>query len=100
MMKMNRKIAGLAICLLLLGGVLAVYITQQAEEVKVEVSQELNIALGRGIGGLDPHGSLSGDARIIWRSIYASSKTSLGRGGPFGAVDIASGFSHIIDIHS
>jgi tetratricopeptide (TPR) repeat protein len=25
---------------------------------------------------------------------YASSKTSLGRGGPYGAVDIASGFSH------
>ncbi|MCL0090184.1 glutathione ABC transporter substrate-binding protein, partial [Dehalococcoidia bacterium] len=70
MMKMNRKIAGLVICLLLLGGVLAVYITQQAEEAKVEVPQELKISLGMSIGGLDPHGSLAGDARIIWANIY------------------------------
>ena len=32
--------------------------------------QELKIALGMGIGGLDPHGSLSGDARIIWANIF------------------------------
>ncbi|MCL0075544.1 ABC transporter substrate-binding protein [Dehalococcoidia bacterium] len=58
MMKMNRKIAGLAICLLLLGGVLAVYITQQAEEVKVEVSQEVIAGLGRdpvGARGAHPY---------------------------------------------
>ncbi|MCL0074794.1 ABC transporter substrate-binding protein [Thermodesulfovibrionales bacterium] len=50
---LNKKIAGLVICLLLLGGVLAVYITQQAEEVKVkvEVPQELTIAVVRDIGG-------------------------------------------------
>ncbi|MCL0053207.1 ABC transporter substrate-binding protein [Dehalococcoidales bacterium] len=67
---LNKKIAGLLICLLLLGGVLAVYITQQAEEAKVEVPQELKISLGMSIGGLDPHGSLAGDARIIWANIY------------------------------
>lgn len=74
----NKKIISLVICILLLTGMVTGCIGQQAEPQegkigegeKVEVSQELNIALGRSIGGLDPHGSLSGDARIIWRSIY------------------------------
>ncbi|MCL0079138.1 ABC transporter substrate-binding protein [Dehalococcoidia bacterium] len=54
MMKMNRKIAGLLICLLLLGGVLAVYITQQTEEAKVEVRQEITIVSDREFTGIDP----------------------------------------------
>ena len=34
-MKMNRKIAGLAVCLLLLSSMVAVWVGQQAEEVPV-----------------------------------------------------------------
>ncbi|MCL0047416.1 ABC transporter substrate-binding protein [Thermodesulfovibrionales bacterium] len=55
-MKMNKKIAGLVICLLLLGGVLAVYITQQPERV-VEEPQALEIGircLGHADGLVDP----------------------------------------------
>ena len=55
-MKMNKKVAGLVICLLLLGVVLAVYITQQAEKV-VEVPQTLEVGircLGHADGLVDP----------------------------------------------
>ena len=47
-MKMNRKIAGLVVCLLLLISMLAVWVGQQAEEGKVEVLQrnELVLAIG------------------------------------------------------
>ena len=71
-MRTNKKIKtiGLAIGLVLLGVMLFGCVGQQAEEAEVEVRQELKIALGMGIGGLDPHGSLTGDARIIWASIY------------------------------
>ena len=74
-----KKVVVLVICLLLLSSLLVGCTGEQAaeqqegkadEETKVEVPQELNIALGMGIGGLDPHGSLAGDARIIWASIY------------------------------
>ncbi|MCL0061436.1 ABC transporter substrate-binding protein [Thermodesulfovibrionales bacterium] len=51
-MKMNRKIAGLAVCLLLLSSMLAVWVGQQAEEGKVEVPQEVVAGLGRDAGGV------------------------------------------------
>jgi len=70
---LNKKIIiSLSICLFLIG-IMLIYIKQvkqEEKETKVEVPQELNIALGMDIGGLDPHGSLSGDARIIWSCIY------------------------------
>ena len=67
---MRNKTISLIMCIVLLSVMFSGCIGQQAEEAKVEVLQELNIALGMGIGGLDPHGSLSGDARIIWACIY------------------------------
>ncbi len=63
-MKMNRKIAGLIICLLLLGGMLAVYITQQTEkEVIVEESQTLKVGIrcfAHADGLVDPSEGWSG----------------------------------------
>ncbi|NKQ38631.1 MAG: ABC transporter substrate-binding protein [Methanosarcinales archaeon] len=67
---LNKKIISLSICIVLLGAMFSGCVEERADEVKIEVPQELNIALGAGIGGLDPHGSLSGDARIIWANIY------------------------------
>ncbi|MCL0079090.1 hypothetical protein M1O56_05455, partial [Dehalococcoidia bacterium] len=65
----NKKMIGLLIGILLLGSMLPGCPAPQAE-VAVEVPQELKISLGMSIGGLDPHGSLAGDARIIWANIY------------------------------
>ncbi|MCL0034916.1 hypothetical protein M1N21_03290 [Dehalococcoidia bacterium] len=68
-MKMNRKIAGLVICLLLLGGVLAVYITQQAEEVKA-VRQELTVGISTDVEHWFLDKFPGGDARFVWSQIY------------------------------
>jgi peptide/nickel transport system substrate-binding protein len=62
MMSMNKKmkIIGLAVCLVLLGVMLAGYVGQQAEEAKVEVAQELTIAVVRDHGGHKDFG--------VWRA--------------------------------
>ncbi|MCL0066353.1 ABC transporter substrate-binding protein [Thermodesulfovibrionales bacterium] len=68
-MKMNKKVAGLVICLLLLGVVLAVYITQQAEEAKV-VRQELTVGISTDVEHWFLDKFPGGDARFVWSQIY------------------------------
>lgn len=86
-MSINKKIKiiGLAICLVLLGVMLFIWIGEQPDEPKVEVPQEITIAANREFTGIDPRSLRTGSGGTPFTPLIYEGLLSFGTSGVPGS---------------